>query len=109
MNARTPSDLLKPADALSHISRQWDDDIVRQLTDYIRIPAKSPGFAPDWEQLGFIDTVIRNAADWVAAQKVQGLKFEIVRLPGRTPVLFFEVEGTLPNSNAPPRGVSAGA
>ena len=100
MNARTPSDLLKPADALSHISRQWDDDIVRQLTDYIRIPAKSPGFAPDWEQLGFIDTVMRNAADWVAAQKVQGLKFEIVRLPGRAPVLFFEVEGTLPNSNA---------
>ncbi|WP_313301462.1 M20 family metallopeptidase [Diaphorobacter sp.] len=100
MNARTPTDLLQPADALAHISRQWDDDIVRQLTDYIAIPAKSPGFAPDWEQLGFIDTVVRNAADWVSAQKVQGLKLKVVRLPGRTPVLFFEVEGTQPGANA---------
>ncbi|MPM32691.1 hypothetical protein SDC9_79256 [bioreactor metagenome] len=100
MNARTPAHLLQPADALAHISRQWDDDIVRQLTDYIAIPAKSPGFAPDWEKLGFIDTVVRNAADWVTAQKVPGLKLEIVRLPGRTPVLFFEVEGTQPGSNA---------
>jgi acetylornithine deacetylase/succinyl-diaminopimelate desuccinylase-like protein len=38
--------------------------------------------------------VLRNAASWVEAQKVAGLALEIVRLPGRTPVLFFEVEGT---------------
>ena len=101
MNARTPAaHLLQPADALSQISKQWDEDIVRQLTDYIAIPAKSPGFAPDWEQLGFIDTVVRNAAAWVEAQKVAGLKLEVVRLPGRTPVIFFEVEGTQPGSNS---------
>lgn len=101
MNARTPAEhLLQPAEALSRISEQWDADIVRQLTDYIAIPAKSPGFAPDWEQLGFIDTVVRNAAAWVEAQKVEGLKLEVVRLPGRTPVIFFEVDGTLPGSNA---------
>ena len=38
--------------------------------------------------------MVRNAADWIAAQKVPGLQFEIVRLPGRTPVLFFEVAAT---------------
>lgn len=99
MNARTSPDLLQPAEALSHVSRQWDDDIVRQITEYIAIPAKSPGFAPDWEQLGFIDTVLRNAASWVEAQKVAGLTLEIVRLPGRTPVLFFEVAATQPQSS----------
>ncbi len=100
MNARTPAEnLLQPADALEHISQQWDQDIVRQLTDYIAIPAKSPGFAPDWEKLGFIDTVVRNAATWVEAQKVEGLKLEVVRLPGRTPVIFFEVPGTQPGAN----------
>ncbi len=99
MNARTAPDLLQPAEALAHVSRQWDDDIVRQLTDYIAIPAKSPGFAPDWEQLGFLDTVLRNAAQWVEAQKVAGLTLEIVRLHGRTPVLFFEVAATQPQSS----------
>ncbi|MGE8317802.1 MAG: M20 family metallopeptidase [Comamonas sp.] len=94
MNARLDAAALQPDDALSHISQQWDRDIVRQLTDYIAIPAKSPGFDADWAQHGFIDTVVRNAATWVEAQKVPGLKLEIVRLPGRTPVLFFEIAAT---------------
>ncbi len=98
MNAPLAPPLLQPAEALDHVSRQWDGDILRQLTDYIAIPAKSPGFAPDWEQLGLLDTVLRNAATWVEAQKVPGLRLEVLRMPGRTPVLFFEVEATRPGS-----------
>src|SRR3954466_14224219 len=86
--------VLDSARALDQVTRQWDGDIVRQLTDYVAIPAKSPGFDPQWEQHGYIETVLRNAAAWVEAQKVAGLQLEIVRLPGRTPVLFFEVAGT---------------
>ena len=80
--------------ALAHATEQWDRDIVKQLTDYIAIPAKSPGFDKDWVQHGHLETVVRNAAAWVEAQKVEGLTLEIVRLPGRTPVLFFEVAAT---------------
>ncbi len=89
-----PPTVLDSAKALEQVTRQWDGDIVRQLTEYIAIPAKSPGFDPQWEQHGYIDTVLRNAAQWVEAQQVAGLKHEIVRLPGRTPVLFFEIEAT---------------
>jgi acetylornithine deacetylase/succinyl-diaminopimelate desuccinylase-like protein len=42
--------------------------------------------------------VVRNAATWVEAQKVEGLVLEVIRLPGRTPVLFFEVAATKPTS-----------
>ena len=98
MNARIDATQLQADPALTHISEQWDKDIVRQLTDYIAIPAKSPGFDSDWEKHGFIDTVVRNAASWVEAQKVEGLKLEVVRIPGRTPVLFFEVPATQSNS-----------
>ncbi len=94
MTARLPTPALDTALALERVSRAWDEDILKQLTDYIRIPAKSPGFAPDWEQQGHLETVLRNAAQWVEAQKVAGLTLEIVRLPGRTPVLFFEVAAT---------------
>jgi acetylornithine deacetylase/succinyl-diaminopimelate desuccinylase-like protein len=86
--------ILNAAQALSQVTTQWDDDIVRQLTGYIAIPAKSPTFDSDWAQHGYIDTVVRNAAAWVEAQKVEGLKLEIVRLEGRTPVLFFEIPAT---------------
>lgn len=94
MNARIPAHALQPDAALEHIGQAWDAQIVPQLVDYIRIPAKSPMFAPDWEQQGLLDTVVRNAAGWVEAQKVPGLTLDVVRLPGRTPVLFFEIAAT---------------
>ena len=93
-----PAGALDAAAALAHASQQWDSDIVRQITDYIQIPAKSPGFDKEWAAHGYIETVLRNAAAWVEAQKVPGLTLEIVRLPGRTPVLFFEIAATKPMS-----------
>ena len=81
------------------IARHWDTEIVAQLVDYVRIPAKSPHFDPQWEANGQIEQVIRLAEAWVQRQPVPGLTAEIVRLPGRTPVLFFE---------APATGIAAG-
>ena len=98
MNARVPTQVLQPALALERVSQAWDDDIVRQLTDYIAIPAKSPMFSPDWAEQGLLDAVVRNAAAWVESQKVEGLKLEVVRLEGRTPVLFFETDATQPGA-----------
>src|SRR5665647_1760230 len=91
MKACVPESVLNAAQVLAEVSRAWDEDIVHQLEDYIRIPAKSPMFDADWVQHGYIDTVVRNAASWVEAQKIAGLTLEIIQLGGRTPVLFFEV------------------
>jgi acetylornithine deacetylase/succinyl-diaminopimelate desuccinylase-like protein len=94
LHKEMPAGLLDATAALAHASAQWDADIVRQISDYIAIPAKSPGFDKDWAAHGHIETVLRNAAAWVEAQKVEGLKLEVVRLEGRTPVLFFEIAAT---------------
>ena len=96
MNARLPAAALDNAQALTEIADQWDRDIVPQLERYIAVPAKSPLFDPRWAEHGYIDAVVRQAADWVLAQKVPGLTLEVLRLPGRTPVIFFEVAGTRP-------------
>ena len=99
MNARIAPSLLNASQALTQVSQAWDADLVRQLTDYIAIPAKSPMFDADWAQHGLIEKVVQNAFDWVQVQKVAGLTLEIIRLPGRTPVLFFEVPASTGNSN----------
>ena len=98
LHKEIPADILNAAQALSQVSAQWDGDIVRQISDYIAIPAKSPGFDADWKAHGYIDTVMRNAASWVEAQKVEGLTLEVIRLDGRTPVLFFEIPATRADS-----------
>ncbi len=96
MNAPLHPAALDATAALDQVSAQWDRDIVRQLSDYIAIPAKSPMFDADWAAHGHIETVVRQAAGWVESQKVEGLALEVVRLPGRTPVIFFEVAATRP-------------
>jgi acetylornithine deacetylase/succinyl-diaminopimelate desuccinylase-like protein len=96
MNAPLPASVLHAATALDQVSAQWDQDIVAQLSDYIAIPAKSPAFDKDWAHHGHIEAVVRHAAAWVEAQKVPGLTLEVIRLPGRTPVVFFEVAATRP-------------
>ena len=75
-------------------NRAWDERIVPALTDYIGVPAKSPMFDADWQKNGLLDRVVRDAAAWVESRKVPGLTLEVVRLEGRTPVIFFEIAGT---------------
>jgi acetylornithine deacetylase/succinyl-diaminopimelate desuccinylase-like protein len=98
MNARIPTQALNAPQVLSEVTSAWDNSIVSELTDYIAIPAKSPMFDVDWAANGYIDTVVRNTAKWIEAQRVPGLTLEIVRLPGQTPVLFFEVAATRSNA-----------
>ena len=81
-------------------TRRWDETIVPALTDYIAVPAKSPMFDPDWAAHGYLDRVVRDAAAWVESRKVPGLTLEVIRLPGRTPVIFFEVAATRPQASA---------
>ncbi len=93
MTARQP--LTPPAyDAAAlaaRISRQWDADILPQLVEYVRLPAKSPHFDPQWREHGHIEAAIRQALAWVKRQPVEGMTLEVVRLEGRTPVLFFDI------------------
>ncbi len=78
------------------VDRAWDERIVPALTDYIRVPAKSPMFDADWQAHGHIERVVQDAVAWVESRQVPGLSVEIVRIPGRTPVIFLDVAATAP-------------
>ncbi|GAB4117843.1 MAG: M20 family metallopeptidase [Rubrivivax sp.] len=97
MNARDPNLPLQPDEATAlgrFVDAAWDERILPALTDYVAVPSRSPMFDADWAANGLIDRVVRDAAAWVEARKVPGLRLEVVRLEGRTPVIFFEVQGT---------------
>ena len=89
-----PATAINTEQLLADVSRQWDTDIVPQLIEYIKLPAKSPGFDHDWAKHGFLDAAIEQARAWVAAQKIAGLTLEVVRIDGRTPILFFDIPAT---------------
>jgi len=74
----------------------WEASILDRLRTYIRIPNQSPHFDPDWEQHGHMEAAITLMADWCRAQPVQGMRVEIRRLPGKTPLLVVDVPGEIP-------------
>ena len=71
----------------------WDSRIVPTLEEYVRIPAKSPGFDKEWQAHGHLDRAVELAARWARERPVEGLQVEVVRLPGRTPVVLMEIPG----------------
>jgi len=79
------------------IDRTWDTSILDQLKAYIRIPNKSPHFDVNWERSGHMEKAAQLMADWCRAQSVPGMRVEIRRLPGRTPLLLVDVPGESPD------------
>ena len=82
-----------------YVSHKWDEDIVPRLVEYIRIPNKSPLFDPDWVAHGYMDQAVELMAGWARAQPISGMQVEVVRLEGRTPLIFIDIPGTDPASD----------
>ena len=77
----------------SFVSRVWDEEIVPELVEYIRIPNKSPLFDPDWEANGHMQKAVDQIAGWCKRRDIEGLTVEVIQLPGRTPVILMEIPG----------------
>src|SRR3989440_9892315 len=77
------------------VNRLWDESVVPSLTDYIRIPNKSPAFDKDWATNGHMDKAVALLESWARKQLVAipGARLDVVRLPGRTPVIAIEIPG----------------
>ena len=88
------------------VQQAWDNDIVPALTEYIRIPAKSPLYDSRWAEHGHIDRAVSLITDWARRRKIEGLTIEVVRLEGRTPVILMEVPGAVGDTVAVARRIT---
>jgi acetylornithine deacetylase/succinyl-diaminopimelate desuccinylase-like protein len=77
------------------IDQCWGDDVVPELVEYIKLPNKSPSFDPGWAEHGYMDAAVAQFERW-ARKKIAalpGAALEVVRLPGRTPVILIDIPG----------------
>jgi len=84
---------MQAAKAQPLIDQLWEDEIVDELTEYIRIPNKSPHFDPDWASRGHMEEAVGLIESWCRRQPIEGMTVEVTRLEGRTPLIFIEVPG----------------
>ena len=77
------------------IDQCWGDEVIPTLVEYIKIPNKSPSFDPDWAAHGYMENAVALFERWARAKlsSLPGASLEVVRLPGRTPVIVIDVPG----------------
>ncbi|MEE9397365.1 MAG: M20 family metallopeptidase [Methylococcales bacterium] len=77
----------------TYVNNVWNSSIVPELIDYIRIPNKSPAFDADWAEHHYMEQVVEQFVRWAESQSIEGMTIDVVRLEGRTPLLFIDIPG----------------
>ena len=77
----------------SYLNTFWDAEIIPTLTEYIKIPNKSPAFDPDWESLGHMEDALNLAIDWAEKHRPENSILHVKKLEGRTPLILLEIPG----------------
>lgn len=85
--------MLDPQKLYDYIRQAWQDTILPSLSEYIKIPNKSPHFDEAWQEHGYMEQAACHIADWCKKHGPINMKLDMVRIPGRTPLLFMEVPG----------------
>lgn len=87
--------MFNPQALYDFVCLQWEKEIIPSLCDYIKIPNKSPHFDPKWQEHGLMEQAVIHIASWCKAHAPEGMMLEIMRLEGRTPLIFIEVPGQI--------------
>eukprot|EP01094_Clydonella_sp_ATCC50884_P022744 TRINITY_DN5295_c0_g1_i2.p1 TRINITY_DN5295_c0_g1~~TRINITY_DN5295_c0_g1_i2.p1 ORF type:complete len:472 (-),score=170.01 TRINITY_DN5295_c0_g1_i2:249-1664(-) len=82
------------AKALEYVRKVWADSAEATLAKYIEIPNQSPLFDDEWATNGYQEQAVDLLVEWAKTQGVEGLELEVVKLDGRTPLVYAEVPDT---------------
>ncbi len=72
------------------VDRHWTEALP-VLEDYIRIPAKSPAFDPDWIASGHLAEAVELVRAWCESHAPDDATVSVHEIEGRTPVIVVEV------------------
>lgn len=72
------------------VQKKWDDSAVPALMDYIRIPAISPAYAPDWQ--ANLKKAILLAENWCKTTGLKQATIKRLEPRGKTPALLITIQ-----------------
>ena len=79
----------------STINSFWDQHIIPTLSEYIKIPNKSPSFDPDWEKNGHMIKVLNLAVKWAKKHKPENSNLLIKQSEKKTPIILLDIPGEI--------------
>ena len=76
---------------LKDAQKDFEQSILPALQDFVRIDNLSPDFDPEWETNFKAEKAGFHLVNWAINQGVKGMKAELIKEKGRTPLVFIEV------------------
>eukprot|EP00358_Blepharisma_japonicum_P005764 CAMPEP_0202944612 /NCGR_PEP_ID=MMETSP1395-20130829/5468_1 /ASSEMBLY_ACC=CAM_ASM_000871 /TAXON_ID=5961 /ORGANISM="Blepharisma japonicum, Strain Stock R1072" /LENGTH=411 /DNA_ID=CAMNT_0049643651 /DNA_START=28 /DNA_END=1264 /DNA_ORIENTATION=+ len=73
-----------------------DEGVIPTLMDFIRVPNLSPLYDNEWETNGRMDQAISVITGYMDSLNIRNFTKEIIREPGKAPILFGEVQASQP-------------
>lgn len=74
------------------IDAYWEKEALPALAEFGTIPNVSPAFDAEWEAHGHMERAATMLAAWAMSRNIASV-VEVRRLPGRTPLLYIEIQG----------------
>lgn len=74
------------------VEKQFNDQILDNISEFIKIPNLSPSYDPEWLTNGNQERVTSFLLDYTLKQGIKGLKAEVIQSKGKTSVIFIEIE-----------------
>ena len=79
----------------TYVNYFWDNSIIPELQEYIKIPNKSPAFDPLWEEHRYMMQALNLAVSWIERNINKRFSIDIKSVKGRTPLIFIKYNGEL--------------
>lgn len=73
------------------IDKTFWQSYVPSLQQFIAIPNTSRLYDPEWYTNGLLEQAGKHIQSWVEGLNIKGLKSELMKLEGFSPLLFVEV------------------
>ena len=74
------------------VQKEWNENVLPSLMDFVRIPNVSPSFDEAWDTNGLQTQAFDLVTAWAKAQDLENCKIELLKDAGRTPLLILEIE-----------------
>ena len=79
------------------IENHIESGLIPALMEYVKIPSLSTAFDPEWETNGYMLEAMNIIINYVESLQIQGLKYEILKEPGKPWLFFGSLEATDPS------------
>ena len=83
---------MKYEKTLQEAKKDFEEKIIPNLEAFVRIDNLSPNYDPNWETNGKAEKAGMHLLNWAKSQEIKGLKGELIKEPGKTHILFIEIE-----------------